>query len=153
MRAILAAFAIAAPLAAQAEWSFTDTYTIASAPSNGMRMVIDCSRPGGEAQFRLDGYALFGTDTPHTGPTGFLLGDRLEDVYGAECTAGSCVIGPAPNASAAVQARQMPALLAEWRAREVVDFVEYRGGPVAAFDMTGSARAIAELEAAGCRMP
>ena len=152
----LAAFLVAAlPVAAQAEWSFTDTYTIASAPSEGgMRLVIDCSPTdggGGPVQFRLDGFAERGE--LHTGATAFLTGPRIEDVYAAECTGGSCILAPAPNLPEDVRAGQMPALVQAWRTGEVFDVTVYRGGPVGAFDMTGSAAAMAELEASGCELP
>ena len=143
--------AVVLPAAGWAEWSYTDAYTGASAPVEGMRLVVDCSWPDGAPRFRLDGYMEDGA--PYTGPTAFLAGPEIEDVYGADCTEGSCLLGPAPNLPADRQAEQMPALVEDWRRREVFDIVVYRGGPVGAFDMTGSATIISELEAAGCRMP
>ena len=153
MRSFMFIAAIALPAVAQADWAYTDTYTVASAPSEGMRLVVDCSRPGGEAQFRLDGFSEIGADGPYTGPTAFLTGPDIEDVYGAECTSGSCVLGPAPNLPADQQAAQMPALAEAWRSAQVFEVTVYRGGAVGAFDMTGSAAVIAELEGAGCTMP
>lgn len=149
----LALALVVLPAAAQAEWGFTDTYAVASAPVDGMRLVVDCSRPGGRAQFRVDGFRTLPEGAAYTGDTAFLLGDAIDDVYSATCTEGSCLLRAADNAPAARQAAAMSKLLGDWRTRARIDVLEYRGRTIGTFDMTGSAAAITELEAAGCRMP